>query len=123
MRTRSAALAASSVSLVTALVAAPSYADGSAQLAPVAWPSVQYSDGFAQSVSWSGGDLALSASGLPAGLVFTDLGGGTGSVTGTVQAPAGTYAVTLTAVDPAGAVTSDVVPLTVTPEDAVVAFA
>ena len=43
--------------------------------------------------------LTLSATGLPAGLTFTDNGNGTGTVTGTVTAAPGTYPVTFTASD------------------------
>ena len=43
--------------------------------------------------------LTLSATGLPAGLTFTDNGNGTGTVTGKVTGAPGTYPVTFTASD------------------------
>lgn len=64
--------------------------------------SVQYSDPLTFGVSASDPDgdaLVLSAAGLPAGLAFMDNGNGTGRVSGTVLAPAGTYTATLWASD------------------------
>jgi hypothetical protein len=47
----------------------------------------------------------LSATGLPAGVSFSDNGDGTGSLAGTTAVVAGTYPVTLTATNAAGTVT------------------
>ncbi len=48
---------------------------------------------------------ALGATGLPAGVSFSDNGNGTGSLAGTTAVVAGTYPVTLTATNAAGTVT------------------
>ena len=65
--------------------------------------SVAYHEGLSLSVSASDPQpsdvVALSATGLPAGLTFTDNGNGTGTVSGTVTAAAGTYLVTFMAGD------------------------
>ncbi len=57
--------------------------------------------------------LTLLATGLPAGLTFTDDGNGTGTVTGTVTAAPGTYPVMVTAADGVTS-TSHLVTITVT---------
>ena len=58
--------------------------------------------------------LTLSATGLPAGLAFTDNGNGTGSVTGTVTGAPGAYPVTFTASDGEVSTTSQPMTITVT---------
>ncbi len=78
-------------------------ASGATNVAPVlvvpTAQSGQFSDPLSFGVSASDADegdtLVLSAAGLPSGLAFTDNGNGTGSVSGTVLAPAGTYTATL----------------------------
>ena len=65
--------------------------------------SVSYHEALSFSVSASDPQpsavLTLSATGLPAGLALTDNGAGTGTVSGTVSAAAGTYPVIVTAGD------------------------
>lgn len=83
---------------------------------------VAYSDPLSFTVSASGpepGDhLVLSASGLPSGLTFVDGGNGTGTLSGAVQAPAGTYPVVFTVNDGHNPAVSQTVTITVTPETA-----
>ena len=76
--------------------------------------SVSYHAALSLSVSASDPQpnaLTLSATGLPAGLAFTDNGNGTGTVTGTVTGAPGAYPVTLTASDGEVSTTS---PMTIT---------
>jgi hypothetical protein len=86
---------------------------------------VQYSDPLSFQVHASGpepGDtLTLSASGLPAGLRFVDLGAGSGSVSGTAQAGAGSYTVTFSVGDGYAAPVTKTLQIVVTREGAVVA--
>jgi hypothetical protein len=72
----------------------------------------------------AGDKLTLTASGLPAGLAFTDHGDGTGTVSGTVTAAVNTYTATFTANDgtsnsPVGTVAIAVTtaPLTITADN------
>ena len=78
--------------------------------------SVAYHGAISLSVSASDpqpNPLTLLATGLPAGLTFTDDGNGTGTVTGTVTAAPGTYPVMVTAADGVTS-TSHLVTITVT---------
>jgi hypothetical protein len=66
----------------------------------------------------SGDSIALSASGLPAGLTFTDNGDRTGTVSGTITAAPGAYTATFTADDHHHlTVASNTVSITVTKEE------
>jgi uncharacterized repeat protein (TIGR01451 family) len=70
---------------------------------PISDQSVDYHDplsfGVTATDSDAGDTLTLSASGLPAGLNFTDSGNRTGTVSGTVTGTPGTYVVTFTVND------------------------
>jgi FtsP/CotA-like multicopper oxidase with cupredoxin domain len=59
--------------------------------------------------------VALSASGLPAGLTLTDNGNRTAAITGTVSAPAGEYLATITANDGKNSAVNGQVKITVPP--------
>ncbi len=61
--------------------------------------------------------VSLSASGLPAGLTFTDNGDRTGTVSGTITAAPDTYVVTFSADDHNGGTTTGTVTITVTREE------
>ena len=61
--------------------------------------------------------LTLSASGLPAGLTFTDNGGGSGTVTGTLTATPGEYIATFSADDGNNPPVTGTVKITVTREE------
>jgi hypothetical protein len=60
--------------------------------------------------------LTLSAAGLPVGLTFSDGGNGAGTIQGTLQAPAGTYPITLLASDGHGPAVSQTFTVTVVHE-------
>lgn len=85
--------------------------------------TVQYSDALTFGISASDPEatdtLALSASGLPSGLTFTDNGDRTGTITGTAQVPAGTYPVTFFVDDGYNPPVSASLNINVTPEDAI----
>ncbi len=104
-------------------------ASGTTNVAPVlAVPgaqSVQYSDPLSFGVSASDPDgdaLVLSAAGLPAGLAFTDNGNGTGRVSGTVLAPAGTYTATFWVSDGSIPPVAAAVSIVVSREDATLTY-
>jgi hypothetical protein len=86
--------------------------------------SVAYHGALSLSVSASdpqANPLTLSATGLPAGLSFTDDGNGTGTVTGTVTGAPGAYPVTFTAGDGVVATTSQMT-ITVTQAGTTLAY-
>ena len=87
--------------------------------------SVPYDDALSIQVSASDTQpsdvLALSASGLPAGLTFTDNGNDTGTVTGTVTAAPGNYTVTFTAGDGVSSASQQMT-ITVTKEDTALTY-
>ncbi|HET7037025.1 MAG TPA: glycine-rich protein [Thermomicrobiaceae bacterium] len=88
--------------------------------------SAQYSDPLSFDVSATdaeGDPLSLRASGLPSGLSFSDHGDGTGTVSGTLTAPAGSYTVDIIASDGHSDSAAQPVTITVTREDAVVRLA
>ncbi|HLJ69607.1 MAG TPA: fibronectin type III domain-containing protein [Chloroflexota bacterium] len=64
--------------------------------------------------------VTLTAGGLPSGVTFTDLGNGTGQVSGYAAVSAGTYSITFTACDQHNAMVSKAVTVTVTREIAIV---
>jgi hypothetical protein len=71
----------------------------------------------------SGDSIALAASGLPAGLTFTDNGDRTGTVSGTITAAPGVYTATFTADDHHHlTLSSDTVQITVTREETTTAY-
>jgi hypothetical protein len=71
----------------------------------------------------SGDTVALGASGLPSGLVLTDNGDGTGTVSGTITAAPGVYTATFTADDHHHlTLTSGTVQITVTQEETTTAY-
>jgi hypothetical protein len=69
---------------------------------------------FGVSATASGGTPTLTASGLPGGLAFHDNGDGTGTVSGTVTAPVGTYTTGFTATDGSGTSSTGTVDIAVT---------
>ena len=88
--------------------------------------SVQYSDAI-QPVSISGSDpegaaVRFTASGMPEGVSFTDLGNGRASLEGQPESPPGTYTVLITVRDLAGAQASAAAVITITPEDVLVRY-
>lgn len=89
--------------------------------------AVQYSDPLTFMVSASDSDdppgsLRFSASGLPAGLALTDNLDGTATISGAVQAMAGSYSAEITVSDPSGLSDSDAVSIVVTREDALLSY-
>jgi FtsP/CotA-like multicopper oxidase with cupredoxin domain len=69
-----------------------------------------------------GDPITLGASGLPAGLTFTDNGNGTGSVSGTLQAIPAVYIATFSASDGHNAPVTATVEITVTKEETTLAY-
>ena len=89
--------------------------------------SVDFNDPLSFGISASdpnaGDTITLGASGLPAGLTFTDNGDGTGTVSGTDTADPGGYVVTFTADDHHHATTvTGTVTITVTQEESSLAY-
>ena len=88
--------------------------------------TVDYHDPLSFAVSVTDPDAAdhvtLSATGLPAGLVFTDNGNRTGSVSGTDTAAPGTYAVTVSANDGVNPPVSGTITVTVQREESSLAY-
>lgn len=86
--------------------------------------SIQYGRSLPLTITATGPEatdhLILTASGLPAGLTFTDNGNGTAVITGSVQAAPGPYSVTISANDGHNPVVSQVFGITVSREDAVI---
>jgi hypothetical protein len=84
--------------------------------------TVQYGGSVSFGISASdietGDTISLGASGLPAGLAFTDHGNRTGSVSGSPQVGVGSYTVTFTASDGINAPVSGTVLVVVTPAPA-----
>jgi hypothetical protein len=68
----------------------------------------------------AGDHLTLSVAGLPSGLSFVDTGNGHGTVSGTMTAPAGSYAAVFTVDDGHGLSVSHPLTITVVPDKAVV---
>jgi hypothetical protein len=88
--------------------------------------SVQYSDPI-QPVSITGYDpegavVRFTATGVPEGVSFTDLGTGRASLAGFAQSPPGTYTIKIVGRDPAGAQASATAVITITPEDVLVRY-
>jgi hypothetical protein len=79
--------------------------------------------GISASDADAGDSVALGASGLPAGLSFTDNGDGTGTVSGTDTADPGTYTVTFSADDHHHTTpVTGTVTITVTQEESAIAY-
>ena len=88
----------------------------------------QYSDPLVLTVAASDPDtaaagLAFSASGLPVGLTLTDNGDGSATISGAVQAPAGSYVAQISVIDPAGQIDSGDLTFVVAPEGATLSYA
>jgi hypothetical protein len=89
--------------------------------------SQDYNDALSFGISASdpdaGDSISLSASGLPAGLTFTDNGNRTGTVSGTISAAPGVYSVTFAADDHHHALSvSSLLSITVTREETTVVY-
>jgi predicted RNA-binding protein with TRAM domain len=95
-------------------------------LQPLEDRSVQYSDDLSFDVSAtdteSGDHLSFTAVGLPSGLSLTDHSTGSATISGTVQAAAGTYEVTVSVSDGRNPAVTRSLTITVTPETAVVSL-
>ncbi len=89
--------------------------------------SIQYSDPLTFVVSASDTDdppssLRFSAGGLPSGLTLADNLDGTATVSGAVQAAAGTYSAEITVTDPSGLSDAGAVAIVVSREDALLSY-